>query len=278
MKMKKIKLVKIFAVVMAVTMMLPTFAFADDKPFVALGQDLKAEETNTILSLFGVGDITDCNVIYITNADEHKYLGEYVPAAQIGNQALSSVMIEENSGTDIDVKIHNINYCTEGMYKNALVTAGVTGAKVVVAGPYPISGTAALVGTIKAYEEMTGEEVSDEVIEGCVEEITTTGDIGEEVGDKGAVENIVAELKGQIAENPDMSDTDIIEAIKAAADKFGISLSESQIEQLKDLIKDLKGLDIDWDNVKKQSLDIFNKVKDSGLLDRIIDWFKSLFN
>lgn len=276
--MKKIKLVKIFAVVMAVTMMLPTFAFADDKPFVALGQDLKAEETNTILSLFGVGDITDCNVIYITNADEHKYLGEYVPAAQIGNQALSSVMIEENSGTDIDVKIHNINYCTEGMYKNALATAGVTGAKVVVAGPYPISGTAALVGTIKAYEEMTGEEVSDEVIEGCVEEITTTGDIGEEVGDKGAVENIVAELKGQIAENPDMSDTDIIEAIKAAADKFGISLSESQIEQLKDLIKDLKGLDIDWDNVKKQSLDIFNKVKDSGLLDRIIDWFKSLFN
>lgn len=276
--MKKIKLVKIFAVIMAVTMMLPTFAFADDKPFVALGQDLKAEETNTILSLFGVGDITDCNVIYITNADEHKYLGEYVPAAQIGNQALSSVMIEENSSTDIDVKIHNINYCTEGMYKNALATAGVTGAKVVVAGPYPISGTAALVGTIKAYEEMTGEEVSDEVIEGCVEEITTTGDIGEEVGDKGAVENIVAELKGQIAENPDMSDTDIIEAIKAAADKFGISLSESQIEQLKDLIKDLKGLDIDWDNVKKQSLDIFNKVKDSGLLDRIIDWFKSLFN
>lgn len=276
--MKKLKFVKIFAFVMATIMMIPTFAFADDKPFVALGQDLKAEETNTILSLFGVDDITDCNVIYISNAEEHQYLGEYVPAAQIGGQALSSVMIEENSGTEIDVETHNINYCTEGMYQNALATAGVSGAKVVVAGPYPISGTAALVGTIKAYEQMTGEEVSDEVIEGCVEEITTTGDIGEEVGDKGAVENIVADLKSQIAENPDMSDTDIVEAIKAAADKFKVSLSEDQIAKLKGLIKDLKGLDIDWDNVKKQSLDIFNKVKNSGLLDRIIEWFKSLFN
>ena len=269
---------KILSIAMIISMMMPSFAFADDQPFVALGQDLKAEETNTVLSLFGVSDITDCNVIYITNAQEHQYLGEYVPAAQIGTKALSSVMIEENSGTEIDVEIHNINYCTEGMYCNALATAGVSGAKVIVAGPYPISGTAALVGTIKAYEEMTGEEVSDEVIEGCVDEITTTGEIGEEVGDKNAIEKIVADLKSQIAENPNMSDSDIVAAIKEAADKFGISLTDDQIAKLKDLITNLKGLDIDWDNVKKQSLDIFNKVKSSGLLDKIIDWFKSLFD
>ena len=125
---------------------------------------------------------------------------------------------------------------------------------------------------------MTGEEVSDEVIEGCVDEITTTGEIGEEVGDKNAIEKIVADLKSQIAENPNMSDSDIVAAIKEAADKFGISLTDDQIAKLKDLITNLKGLDIDWDNVKKQSLDIFNKVKSSGLLDKIIDWFKSLFD
>lgn len=270
--------VKFLTITLAIGMILPSFAFADEKPFVALGQDLKAEETNTVLSLFDIDDITDCNVVYITNADEHKYLGNYIPASEIGTKALSSVMIEENDDSEIEVEIHNINYCTEGMYKNALATAGVSGAEVVVAAPYPISGTAALVGTIKAYEQMTGEVVSDEVIEGCVEEITTTGEIGEEVGDKGAIEEIVADIKSQIAENPNMSDADIVQAIKDAADRVGISLSDVQIAKLKDLITNLKGLDIDWDNVKKQSLDIFNKVKASGLLDKIIDWIKSLFN
>ena len=274
------KFTKVLALTIVFAMSLSSFVFADnDRIFLALGQDLSPEQESTVLDFFDDDlDINECEVVYITNADEYKYLGNYVPASQIGNQALSSVMIEENDDNDIDVEIHNINYCTEGMYKNALATAGVSGADVVVAGPYPISGTAALVGTIKAYEKMTGEEVPDEVIEGSVNEITTTGEIGEEVGDKGAIEELVADVKSQIADNPDMSDEDIVAAIKAGAEKLGISLSQDQIEKLKGLIVDLKGLDIDWDNVKKQSLDIFNKVKESGLLDRIIDWIKSLFN
>ena len=272
------KFTKVLALTIVFAMSLSSFVFADnDRIFLALGNDLSPEQESTVLDFFGGVDINECEVVYITNADEYKYLGNYVPASQIGNQALSSVMIEENGNNDIDVEIHNINYCTEGMYKNALATAGVSGADVVVAGPYPISGTAALVGTIKAYEKMTGEEVPDEVIEGSVNEITTTGEIGEEVGDKGAIEELVADVKSQIADNPDMSDEDIVAAIKAGAEKLGISLSQDQIDKLKGLIVDLKGLDIDWDNVKKQSLDIFNKIKDAGLLDRIIDWIKSLF-
>lgn len=273
------RLSKVLILVMIFTMFSSSFVFADDgQKFLSLGQDLTAEQTSTVLGFFGDVDINECKVVYITNADEHKYLDSYVDTNQIGTKALSSVLIEENDGNDIDVEIHNINYCTEGMYKNALSTAGVTGAHVIVAGPFQISGTAALVGTIKAYEEMTGQEVSDEVIEGCVDELTTTGDIGEEVGDKGAIEEIIADIKSQVADNPDMSDADIIAALKAAAEKAGITLSDDQIERLKDLITKLKGLDVDWDNVKKQSLDILNKIKSSGLLDDIINWIKSLFN
>ena len=39
------------------------------------------------------------------------------------------------------------------MYKNALVTAGIEDADIIVAGPKNISGTAALVGVFKAYQE-----------------------------------------------------------------------------------------------------------------------------
>lgn len=273
------RLSRILILLMIFTMFASSFVFADDEQkFLSLGKDLTAEQTSTVLGFFGNVDINECKVVYITNADEHKYLDSYVDKNQIGTKALSSVLIEENDENDIDVEIHNINYCTEGMYKNALSTAGVTGAHVIVAGPFQISGTAALVGTIKAYEEMTGQEVSDDVIEGCVDELTTTGDIGEEVGDKSAIEEIIADIKSQVADNPDMSDADIIAALKAAAEKAGVTLSDDQIERLKDLITKLKGLDVDWDNVKEQSLDILNKIKSSGLLDDIINWIKSLFN
>ena len=48
------------------------------------------------------------------------------------------------------------------MYENALTTAGVTDANVTVAGPFNITGTAALVGAMNAYEDMTGENISSE--------------------------------------------------------------------------------------------------------------------
>ena len=71
-------------------------------------------------------------------------------------------MIEEaDAGSGIEVETHNISFCSKEMYTNALVTAGISDAKVTVAGPFPISGTAALVGAMKAYGEMTGEGVDE---------------------------------------------------------------------------------------------------------------------
>ena len=51
------------------------------------------------------------------------------------------------------------------MYKNALATAGISDANIIVAGPFELSGTAALVGILKAYKDMTGEEVDDDLVE-----------------------------------------------------------------------------------------------------------------
>ena len=47
-----------------------------DKPYLALGADLSAQEQMTVLSLLGLDDINvdDYDIISITNADEHEYL------------------------------------------------------------------------------------------------------------------------------------------------------------------------------------------------------------
>ena len=106
-------------------------------------------------------DLDKYDVVYVNNDEEHKYLDSYISKSEIGKRSLSSVLItEDKKGAGLSVSTHNINYCTVGMYKNALATAGIADAKIIVAGPFPISGTAALVGTLKAYEEMTARSLT----------------------------------------------------------------------------------------------------------------------
>lgn len=274
MKTKK-SIAVILAFALAFTMSMSSVAFAaESEGYLSLGADLSESERNTVMDLLGVDDPDNYTVIYVTNAEEHKYLDSYVDTNQIGSKALSSVLIQEQSGNDIDVEIHNIGYCTEGMYRNALQTAGVEGAKVVVAGPFVISGTAALVGTIKAYEEMTGESVDDEVIEGAVDELTTTGEVGEEIGDKGAAEEIISDVKEQLADNPDMSDQEIEEAIVKAAEDAGYSLSQSTVEKIKGMIKNLQGLNINWGGLKEK----LQGIDAGGWFHRLVNWFMGFFD
>jgi len=273
MKTKK-SIAVVLAFALAFTMSLSSSAFAaESEGYLSLGADLSEEERNTVMDLMGVDDPDNYEVLYVTNADEHKYLDSYVNSDQIGSRALSSVLIKEKSGDDIDVETHNIGYCTEGMYRNALQTAGVEGADVVVAGPFEISGTAALVGTIKAYEKMSGETVNDEVIEGAVDELTTTGEVGEELGDKEAAEDIVSDVKEELADNPDMSDEEIEEAIRQAANEAGYDLSEENIQKIKEMIKNLQGLDIDWGGLKEK----IEGIDAGNWIQKLINWFVGLF-
>ena len=98
--------------------------------FVALGSDLNATQKATVLSLMGLTEekLKDCNVVYVTNAEEHQYLGSYVDSSLIGKRSLSSVLVRpQSTGHGVTVKTQNINYCTDTMYLNALVTADCSG-------------------------------------------------------------------------------------------------------------------------------------------------------
>ena len=265
-----------------------------DKPFLSLGADLKTGDRAEVLRLLGLSeeDLDDYDVIEVTNAEEHEYLGEYIPADKIGTRALSSVVVMEGKrGSGIKVTTKNINYCTAGMYENALATAGVKDAEVIVAGPFEISGTAALLGAIKAYSVMTGDKIEEDVIDGAINEIVTTGELEEAIGDSEEIEGMVAYLKEQIA-NSDMTDDEMRGAIEEAADKFDVSLTQDQIDQLMELLKKLKDLDLDWDNIIDQAQGLYEKLKGLGInvdsdeiakqaegfFGKLINFFKSLFS
>ena len=216
----------------------------DDKPYLALGADLTADQQHTVLSYMGIeaADFDKYDVVYVSNAEEHQYLDSYVPKKQIGTKALSSVLVSlADSGNGLKVSTYNINYCTAGMYKNALATAGVEDANVIVAGPFPLSGTAALVGTFEAYEKLTGKELDESVVDAAMDELVTTGDLEQSIdGDSNDVEAMIADLKGQIASGKIKTPEEMEQAIEKLADKYDLKLSDDDKQKLLGLMKKLQ--------------------------------------
>lgn len=81
------------------------------------------------------------------------------------------------------------------MYENALTTAGVTDATVTVAGPFNITGTAALVGAMNAYEDMTGEDISSESKDAATNELVVTSELAGQLNDSDKAEQFLALIK-----------------------------------------------------------------------------------
>ena len=258
---------------------------ASDKPYLALGADLNDSQRATILSIMGIdaANLSNYDVVYVTNAEEHQYLDSYISSSQIGTRSLSSVVIvQRDKGSGLNISTTNINYCTVGMYKNALVTAGIEDADIIVAGPKNISGTAALVGVFKAYQEMTGKELPQENVDTALNELVLTGQLESSTGaDSESVEGLVAYLKQQIAENGLTDDDSIRKAIDEAADKFDVTLTEDQKAQLLELLKKIGDLDLDVDSLVNQAKSIYDKIENlgaDGIFDKIGSFFSNLFS
>jgi len=259
--------------------------------YIAFGANLKPAEKATVLGIFGISeaDLADYKTIEITNEDEHNYLDDYLSPSVIGTRALSSVMvIKTEKGSGISVSTSNINYCTTGMYCNALVTAGLSDAKVTVAAPFNISGTSALVGAMKAYSVMTGKDISETTMDTATDELVTTAEVGESVGDNEKVVELVAAAKQKIFEEELSEENDIRDAVEASADALDIDIGTEDVEKLTSMLKKVSEVDIDVDAIKEQASEIYNKLKDKGidfsqvdtkgLAEKVGDFFSNIFN
>ncbi len=240
----------------------------DKEGVITFGADLTDSEKATVLALLGVDgdDLDDYVEITVTNAEEHKYLDSYLPSSVIGSRALSSCKVEEEEeGKGITVNVKNISYCTKEMYESALATAGMKDASVVVAAPFELSGTAALVGTLKAYSEMTGELIPAEAIDSATQEIVTTSGIAESINDPEKASQLIAAAKQIIINNNIKNEGDIYVTIEDLADEFGVELTDSEKQQIVSLLKKLADMDIDVSRLVDQAPEIYQKIQESGI-------------
>lgn len=219
----------------------PAYAQANQSRAV-IAADLTEEQIDQVYNAFGVrrGSVIELRV---TNQEERQYLEGYVDPSLIGSRSISSVYVELlPSGSGMDVTTSNITWCTPEMYLSALATVGITDAKIVVAAPVGVSGTAALTGVYKAYEDMTGKKLDDLAKLISTQELTITGDLAGEIGSMDST-SIVNDLKLMLDETKNMSDQQLRSTILDIAGEYNVRLSDTQINQLISLCRSLEQLD-----------------------------------
>lgn len=256
-----------------------------DKPYLALGSDLSPDQQTTVLSLMGINpdQLGNYDVVYVNNSEEHQYLDSYIEKSKIGTKSLSSVVIvERDKGNGINISTNNISYCTVGMYKNALATAGIENADIIVAAPFAISGTAALVGVFKAYKEMTGEEVKEQNVDAALNELVITGNLEKSSGlSSEEVENIMAYVKQQVVEHDLTDETSIRDAINEGCKEFEITLTEDEINQVVALMLKIGNLDLDLDSLLNSAQSIYDRISggdNSGFFAKFTGFFSSIWD
>lgn len=250
---------------------------------VTLGEDLTIAQKEKVLKDLEAPE--NAQTITVSNAEEHEYLGDFIPKATIGSRAISSSSITltaKDSG--LSVATQNITSITDDMYLNALMTAGVKDADIKITAPFEVSGTAALTGIMKAYEVQTNKKIPEEVKKAANEEMVQTAKLGEKVGKEKAAE-FMATIKEEIAkENPQTKD-DLRALIERVANDLGISLTDSELNALVDFFNRLKDLDIDWNQVKDQLSATKEKVttflqseEGQSFLDKLKNFFVSIID
>ena len=238
--MKK-KIVSVF-IMICLMLSMTTPAYAENQSRTVIGADLTAEQAAEVYKFFGIsrGSVIELSM---TNAEERTYLEGYVDDEVIGTRSISCVYVELlPEGSGMEVTTSNITWCTGEMYIGALATAGITDAKIIVAAPFEVSGTAALSGVYKAYEDMTGNKLDDIAKLVSTQELTITGELAEEIGSMDST-SIVSDLKLMLDETKNMSDEEIIREIELIAQQYNVKLTNTQKNQLLTLCRSLEKLD-----------------------------------
>lgn len=306
---------RLIALLCAFALVIPSLAFAagKDKNDVIYGVALDDKKQEQMNDVFGIkaGD-ANTNFSSVNGKDLEKYLGYEAPD---GNM-ISSVYIKylpDNSGIKVNISTPaNITQITNGQYTNAAITAGITDADIFVASPTPVTGESALVGVYKVLEEK-GQEIDPQRAKVAQEELETVTEIAKENKDKidfdpKELDKLVIEVKQKLASHKEetgqsasteqigiyindalknlnleniLSDNNINILINYF-DKYQDSSAIDSKEVKENLIKfgnELANNANEFYKNNKDSIDdVVNQAQESGLLDSILDFFRSIVN
>ena len=223
-------------------------AMADSRRVVTLGADLTQDQQNTMMKYFGVSADT-VDIIYINNNDEREHLGSYVPLEQIGTKTFSCALVAPTTKGGIQVKTANLSWVTCNMIASTLSTSGVTNCQVVAASPFEVSGTGALTGVIMAYETASDVTLDEEKKDLANEELVTTGNLADAVGQSKATA-VINETKLQVIENNVTDIGEINNIVNNVSNNYDVTMSQDQSDEIAALMQKIAQQDYDITQLK----------------------------
>lgn len=268
-----------------------TCAFADSSKVVTIGADLSDTQKQTVLDYFGVKK-DEAVILEVNNLEERKYLQGIASEAQLGTKTFSCAYVEPaKKGNGINVKTANLTYVTSSMIASTLATCGVEDANVIAMTPLSggVSGTGALTGVMKAFEDATGKELSEDKKELASKELITTSDLGDEIGQDEAA-GLINDIKADVIKNGTKDTNQIAETINNVTNNYNITLTPSQEKQISDLMTKISEQDYDYNSLKNTFKNVSDAVdknlqeagininRSEGFFSSIGNWFKDLFS
>ncbi len=274
--MKKLKKIIPITIAAALTCIsLPITAKADSSKVVTLGANLTEEQKTSMYKYFGTtADKVD--TIEVTNADERKYMEGIASEAQIGTRTYSCSYVEPTTSGGIQVKVGNLTFVTSSMIASTLLTSGVENCNVVAASPIEVSGTGALTGIMMAYEKASGTTLSEEQKTAATEELVTTGELADSIGQKDATD-LMNEVKQEVIKEGLTDEADIKDAIDDAAKTYNITLTEEQMSKINSLMQNISQYDYDVKSLQKTLENLEGKASESGFLSNLWTSIKNIF-
>lgn len=283
--MKSKRFIRIMTLILSFVFIFNTMVYADSSTVVTLGKNLNKDQRKQILGIFNV-DENKTTIIEVNNEEERQYLEGVASEEQLGKITMSSAYVELlEEGSGIDVETHNITWVTKEMYQSALVTAGVSDAKVIAAAPFPVSGTGALTGILKAFELATGKTISEEQKKVANEEVVKSGELGEDIGQEKASE-LIRVIKEEIIKKEITDPEEIKKVVIDIAGKLDINLNVDRVDDLSGLMQKISKLDLNTEQIKNQLKDLGQKLDDTiknneqvqSLLQKILTAIKEFFS
>lgn len=247
-------------------------AEVEDGKVVTLGENLSEEQRASMYEYFGTS-ADEVETIIVTHADEAKYMEGIATAEQIGPSTNSCAYVEPTESGGIKVKTANLNFVTSAMIASTLTTAGMENCNVIAACPFEVSGTGALTGIIMAYETASGDSLDEGQKEAAMEELMTTGDIADSVGQEKATE-VIKDVKTEVIDEGLTDPEEIGEAVDTIAEDNEITLTDEQRDQVVSLMQKISQYDYDV-NALKDTLD--NLTGETGVLSNIWNSVKTFF-
>lgn len=271
------------------------------KPTFVYGGGLSDAQVSETADLLDIENVENVNSIAVTGEDLEHYLNDGDTQT---SDMISSVLVQkQDSGKGVEVIIQTpaqITQITSDQYANAAITAGVADAKIMVASVSRVTGESALTGIYKAFD-VNGEELDQDRMEVAQEELETTNSIAQENADEegfdsAKLDQAIIEIKQSLADLKEKQGElatreDIERIINDALAKFQLDnyVTQDQFNKLMDLFEkyqktsaidsaavkeQLKDLS---KNVQEKVSDLIHQAEESGLLDRIGNFFREIW-